>query len=78
VTEARRRDGRGEGAVERGHVDELDALADAALAEVGVGQEEQLQRRHRALDRHLAHVRDEASTVERGQGVRQRAAPSSV
>lgn len=40
----------GEGTVERRHVGELDVLADATVAEVGVGEEAELERRHRALD----------------------------
>ena len=35
--------------------------------EVPVGQEAELQRRHRALDGHVDHVDDEPAAVERGQ-----------
>ena len=53
-----------ERAVERRRVDELDAVADAALAEVPVGEERELERRDRALDRHVDEVDDEAAAVE--------------
>ena len=46
-------DGLGERAVERRDVGQLDVVADAALAEVPVGQEAELERRDRALDRHV-------------------------
>ena len=54
----------GEGAVERRRVDELGAVADAALAQVPVGEEGELERRDRALDRHVDEVHDEAAAVE--------------
>ena len=53
-----------EGAVERCRVDELGAVADPALAEVPVGEEGELERRDRALDRHVDEVHDEATAVE--------------
>ncbi len=53
----------GEGAAERRGVDELDLVADAALVEIPVGQEEELQRRHRALDRHLGHVEHHSTAL---------------
>ena len=40
----------GEGTVEGGHIGQVDAVADAALAEEPVGEEAELQRCHRALD----------------------------
>ena len=54
----------GEGAVERGGVGDLDLVPDAALGEVPVGQEAELQRRDRALDRHVDHVDDESAAGE--------------
>ena len=57
----------GERAVERGHVGELDAVADAPLGEVPVGEEAELEWRDRALDRHVDHVHDDAAAVEVGQ-----------
>ena len=53
-----------EGAVERRRVDELDAVPDAALAEVPVGEERELERCDRALDRHVDEVDDQPSSVE--------------
>jgi len=50
----------GERAVQRRDVGRLNAVADAPLPEViAVGQEAELQRRDRALDRHAADVHDE-------------------
>ncbi len=54
----------GEGAVERGRVDELGAVADPALAQVPVGEEGELERRDGALDRHVDQVHYEAASVE--------------
>ena len=62
-----RRDRLGERAVERRHVGELDPVADAALVEVPVGEEAELERRDRALDRHVDDVDDHAAAVERGE-----------
>ena len=64
----------GEGAVERRDVGDLDGVADAALAQVPVGQEAELERRDRALDRHVDRVDDEPAAVEAGAA--RRAAPS--
>ena len=64
-----------EGAVERRRVDELGAVADAALAQVPVGEEGELERRDRALDRHVDEVHDEPAAVEALE--RRRAAPSA-
>ena len=64
-------DGLGEGAVQRGDVDDLDLLARPALPEPRVGQERELQRRDRALDRHVGDVDDEASAPEHAQGLAQ-------
>ena len=47
-----------ETAVERCRVDELGAVADSALAQVPVGEEGELERRDRALDRHVDEVHD--------------------
>ena len=60
-------DGLGEGAVERRGVGDLHLVADAALGEVPVGQEAELERRDRALDRHVDHVHHEPAAVEGGQ-----------
>jgi hypothetical protein len=59
----------GERAVERCDVRELDAVSHAALREVPVGEERELQGRGRTLDRHLDHVHHEASTLESRQCV---------
>ena len=40
------------------------ALADSALAQVPVGEERELERRDRALDRHVDEVHDEPAAVE--------------
>jgi hypothetical protein len=45
------------------------------LAEVRVGEERELERRDRALDRHLGDVDDEPSTLEALQRVVQRRRP---
>ena len=45
-----------------------DLVADAALGEVPVGEEAELERGDRALDRHVDHVDDEPTAVEGGQG----------
>ena len=59
-------------AVERGRVDELDPIADPALAQVPVGEERELERRDRALDRHVDEVHDEPAAVEALQRLTQR------
>src|SRR6266699_3313696 len=53
-----------ESAVERRRVDELGAAADAALAQVPIGEKGELERRDRTLDRHVDQVHDQAATVE--------------
>ena len=62
----------GEGAVQRSDVRQLDLVADPALAEVPVGQEAELERRHRALDRQVDHVDHDPAPLEpverRGEG----------
>ena len=70
--ERRRRGRLGERAVQRGDVGELDLVADAAFVEVPVGQEAELERRHRALDRHVDHVDDEPTALEAVELRRQR------
>jgi hypothetical protein len=70
-------DGLGEGAIERGDVGELDGVADAALAEVPVGQEAELQRSDRALDRHVDRVDDQPACFEAGRASRSAVAESS-
>ena len=54
-----RRDRLRERTVERRHIGQLDRVADAAFAEVPVGEEAELERSHRALDRHVDDVDDE-------------------
>ncbi len=49
----------GEGAVERRHVGQLDPSRMPRSREERVGEEHELERRHRALDRHLDDVQDE-------------------
>ena len=60
-------DGLGEGGVEGGCVGDLYLVADAALGEVPVGQEAELERGDRALDRHVDHVHDQPATIEGGE-----------
>ena len=62
----------GERAVQRGHEDELGAVAQAVLAQPVVGEEGELQRRDGALDGHLGDVDDQASALEGGEVVAQR------
>ena len=57
----------GERARQRRGVDQLDPVAHPALPEVGVGEERELQRRDRALDRHVDDVHDQPAAVELGQ-----------
>ena len=57
----------GEGAVERGDVRQLHLVTDAALVEVPVGQEAELERGDRALDGHVHDVDDQPAAVEGGQ-----------
>ena len=57
----------GEGAVERRDVDQIDAIADPTFAEVPVGEEAELQRCDRALDRQVDHVDHQPAAVEGGQ-----------
>ena len=54
----------GEAAVERRREHELAACADSALAQVPVGEEGELDRRDRALDRHVGDVHDQPAAVE--------------
>jgi hypothetical protein len=54
------------------------SVADAALVEVPVGEEAELERRDRALDRHVDDVDDEPPAVEVLERLLERAAPSSV
>ncbi len=61
----------GEGARQRCHVDELDPVAQAVLAQPRLGEEGELQRSDRALDRHVGDVHDQAAVVERRQRVGQ-------
>ena len=57
----------GERAVQRRDVGEVHPVPDAAPAEVVVGEEAELQRRDRALDRHVDDVDDQPAAVEPGQ-----------
>ena len=54
----------GERAVQRRDAGQLNAVADAPLPEVVVGQEAELRRRGRALDRHIDDVHDEPAGGE--------------
>ena len=62
----------GEGTIEWSHVDEFDLVADALLGEEGVGEEHELHRCDRALDRHLDDVGDEATARPVGELLRER------
>jgi hypothetical protein len=68
----------GERALERRRVDDLDLVAHAALGEERLGQEQELERRDRALDRHLGDVDHQPPPGEALERVAQREAPSSV
>jgi len=50
--------------VEGSRIDELDPFADTALTQVPVGEEGELERRDRALDRHVDQVHDQPTSVE--------------
>jgi hypothetical protein len=60
-------------AVERRRIDEFGAAADAALAQVPVGEEGELKRCDRALDRHVDEVHDQAAAIEALERTSQRA-----
>ena len=62
----------GERAVERGDVGDFRALPDAVLPQPVVGEEGELHRRNRALDRHLGDVHDQASAPEAAHRLGQR------
>ena len=57
-------DGLRERRVERRGKDEVDPVPDSALPEVPLGEERELERRDRALDRHVDEVDHDASAVE--------------
>ncbi len=57
-------DGLRERTVERRRVGDVDLIADAALGEVPVGQEAELERCDGALDRHVDHVHHQTAPVE--------------
>ncbi len=61
-----------EAAVERRREHDLAACADSALAQVPVGEEGELDRRDRALDRHVGDVHDEPAAVEALERPRER------
>ena len=63
----------GERALQRRHVGDLDPVAHAALGEERLGQEGELERRDRALDRHLDDVHDEPAAGQVAQLLAQRA-----
>ncbi len=60
-------DGLGERAGQRGGVDQLDPVADALLVEEPVGQHDELERRHRALDGVLDDVEHQPAALPRAQ-----------
>ncbi len=62
----------GEGGVERGRVDDLDPVAEAALAQEPVGEEGELERGDRAFDRHVDRVDDQPAGAEVAQRLLQR------
>ena len=68
----------GEGTIERCRVDEFSSPADATLAQVPVGEERELERRNRALDRHVDQIDDEASALKALKRVVKRRCPSGV
>ncbi len=57
----------GEGAGQRGGVDELHPVADALLVEEPVGQHDELERRDRALDGVLHDVQDQPAAPPRAE-----------
>ena len=64
AAEVRGGDRLGEGGVERRRVGDLDLRAHAALAQEPVGEEAELERRDRALDRHVDQVHDQPPALE--------------
>ena len=70
--EQSRRDRLGERARQRRHVDDVDPVPHAVLAEERIGEECELQRSDRALDRHVDDVDDKPATVEVPQRLGQR------
>ena len=77
TTERLRRGGLRERPVEWSDVGDVDVVADAPLVEEPVGQEGELQRRNRALDRHVDDVDDQPTTVEESPTASCRAAAPS-
>mgnify|MGYP000199166085 CR=1 FL=1 len=71
VAERGARLGLGKRAFERRREDDLDLVAHPPLGEERVHQEEELQRRHRALDGHLGDVDHQATAGPAGQPVAQ-------
>ena len=57
----------GERGRQRGGQGQLHTVTQALLVEEIVGQEEELQRRHRALDGHLGHVEHQPAAFPRAQ-----------
>ena len=68
----------GEAAIERGREHELGVRADAALAQVPVGEEGELDRRDRALDRHVGDVHDQPAALEPLERAVEQVRPSVV
>jgi hypothetical protein len=66
------------GAVERRDIGQVNLVPDAALAEMRVGQEAELQRRDRALDRHVHHGDGDPAAGEPGQDFRQGGRPPAA
>ena len=66
--ERRRCDWLGERAVQGRGVSDLDLVADAAIGEVPVGEEAELERSNWALDGHVDDVDHELAAFEVGQG----------
>ena len=64
--------GLGERPVERRDVGQVDLVPDAALVEIRVGEEAELQRGDRALDRHVHHRNGPPAAIELGQRAPQR------
>ena len=67
-----RRPGLVKAPVERRGIGQLDPVADASFAKVPVGEEGELERCERALDRHVDEVHDETTAVEPLEPVTQR------
>ncbi|MPM62456.1 hypothetical protein SDC9_109328 [bioreactor metagenome] len=69
VTEVTRGDRLGERPVQRRDVGDVDLVTHVSLAEVVLHQEDELQRRDRALDRHVGQLHQHLAALERLEGV---------